>query len=203
MKIIGLTGPSGAGKSTLCQMLSELDVPCINTDDIYHQLTGAPSPCLDELKQKFGKEIINENGALNRRALAKIVFEGDDSKANLKDLNEITHKYVWYETNKHLTAYINKGKSAVAIDAPALFSSKIFVGACDVIISVLCDKETRIQRIMARDGISRDDALARVNAQPKDSFFIENSDYYITNDGIAEDMKRQLLSILEQEEIQF
>lgn len=201
MKIIGLTGPSGAGKSTLCEKFEELGIPCIDTDKIYHEITNKPSPCLDELCEKFGSAIINEHGGLDRVALAKLVFESDNKEKNLSNLNATTHKYIWHETNRILTKYIEDGKVAAVIDAPALFSSKIFIGACDFIISVLCDKESRLERIMKRDGISREKALARINAQPSDEFFIENSDYYITNCGTKNEMNKQLLSIFEQEEI--
>ena len=201
MKIIGLTGPSGAGKSTLCERFEQMGIPCINTDKIYHEITAKPSPCLDELCEKFGSSIINEGGALDRVALAKIVFEGESKEKNLANLNATTHKYVWEETNRILTKYMDEGKVAAVIDAPALFSSKIFIGACDFIISVLCDKETRVERIMKRDDISRERALARINAQPSDEFFIENSDYYITNCGTKNEMNEKLLSIFEEEEI--
>lgn len=201
MKIIGLTGPSGAGKSTLCAQFEELSIPCVNTDDIYHKLTSSPSPCLNELQHRFGDSIIDENGALDRTALAKLVFEGERAKLNLSNLNATTHKYVWEETNRILTEYKEMGKKVAVIDAPALFSSKIFIGACDFIISVLADKEARIARITSRDHISRERALARINAQPSDEFFINNSEYYINNSGTFEDMRHQLLSILEQEEI--
>ncbi|MBR2380904.1 MAG: dephospho-CoA kinase [Clostridia bacterium] len=201
MKIIGLTGPSGAGKSTLCEKFEQMGIPCINTDEIYHEITSKPSPCLDELCEKFGSAIINESGTLNREALAKIVFEGESREKNLANLNATTHKYVWEETNRILTKYMESGKVAAVIDAPALFSSKIFIGACDFIISVLCDKEARVDRIMKRDGISRESALARINAQPSDEFFIENSDYYITNCGTKNEMNEKLLSIFEEEEI--
>lgn len=201
MKIIGLTGPSGAGKSTLCKRFEELGIPCINTDDIYHILTASPSPCLDELKEKFGDKIIDKNGSLDRKALAKLVFEGENAEVNRTCLNATTHKYVWERTNAILTEYMDKGKKAAVIDAPALFSSKIFIGACDFIISVLAHRETRIERIIKRDNISREQALARINAQPDDSFFIENSDYYINNSGTENEMNDQLDSIFEQEEI--
>ncbi len=201
MKIIGLTGPSGAGKSTLCERFNELGIPCVNTDDIYHAITSVPSPCTSELKEKFGDAIIDKSGALDRVALAKLVFEGEDAKDNLANLNATAHKYVWEETNRVLTEYMNKGKKVAVIDAPALFSSKIFIGACDFIISVLCDRSVRIDRIMKRDGISLEKAAARVDAQPSDEFFIENSDYYIYNCGTKSEMNKALASIFEQEEI--
>ena len=201
MKIIGLTGPTGAGKSTLCARFEELNIPCINTDEVYHKLTSSPSPCLDELKNVFGDKIINENGSLNRKALASVVFEGENKESNLSLLNSITHKYVWEETKAILTLHKNNGKVATVIDAPALFSAKVFVEACDFILSVLCDKEIRAERIIARDNISYEQAMARINAQPGDEFFIQNSDYYIYSTSDIESTAKQLDSILIKEEI--
>lgn len=201
MKIIGLTGPSGAGKSTLCAQFESYGIPCINTDDIYHKLTSHSSPCTLELKEKFGDVIVNEDGSLNRHALAEIVFKSENSKEYIASLNATTHKYIWEETNKLLTKYIEEGKRAAVIDAPVLFSSKIFIGACDMIVSVLCDRATRLDRIVKRDSITNEQALDRMNAQPSDEFFIENSDYYITNNGSLNDMNSQLVTILAQEGI--
>ena len=201
MKIIGLTGPSGAGKSTLCEKFEDFGIPCINTDKLYHDITSKPSPCLDELKERFGALIINENSSLDRVALAKLVFEGENKEKNLEALNQITHKYIFAETNRILNEYLDKGKVAAVIDAPALLSSKVFIDACDFIISILCDKEIRVKRIMERDNISYEKALARINSQPSDEFFIENSDYYINNSGTTNEMNEKLLFIFEQEEI--
>ena len=201
MLVIGLTGPTGAGKSTLCEKFESLGIPCINTDDIYHSITSYTSPCVKELQATFGDEIIDERGALDRVALAKLVFQSENSDENLSSLNAITHKYVWNETNSILTQYKNRGKRIAVIDAPALFSSKTFVEACNLIISVICDKEIRIERITKRDGISREKVLARMAAQPSDEFFIENSDYYVRSENGKEDMIRQLEEIFKQEDI--
>ena len=201
MVIIGLTGQSGAGKTTLCERFESLGIPCIDTDAIYHNLVSKPTPCLEASKKRFGSSVINEKGALDRASLAKLVFTGEKAKDNLKTLNLITHKFVWNEVNEILTEYKDKGKVAAVIDAPALFSSTIFIGACDLIISILCDKDTRVERIVARDNIPVESALARVNSQPDDDFFIENSEYYIYNRGTKENMYKELDSILRQEGI--
>lgn len=201
MKIIGLTGPSGAGKSTLCSMLEKMNIPCIDTDELYHSITSSDSECLTELRSTFGDSVIGEDGSLNRPALASLVFEAEDAKQNLLALNKITHKYVWGEVSALLVKYREEKRSAAVIDAPALFSSQIFVSACDFIISVIADKQSRVERIVERDGIGEDSALARINAQPSDEFFISNSEYYIDNSGDPEEMKKILLGILDQEGI--
>lgn len=201
MKIIGLTGPSGAGKSTLCSMLEKMNIPCINTDEIYHTLTSSESECLAELRSTFGDSVISEDGSLNRPALAALVFGGDEAKQNLSTLNKITHKYVWAEVTSLLLRYREEKRAAAVIDAPALFSSQIFVSACDFIISVIADKQSRIERIVERDGIGEESAIARINAQPSDKFFIDNSEYYIDNSGDPEEMKKTLMEILDQEGI--
>ena len=74
MKIIGLTGPSGAGKGFCYRLFSKFDIPCIDTDDVYHKLLIPPSECVNELENIFGKEILDSNGYVDRKILAKIVF---------------------------------------------------------------------------------------------------------------------------------
>ena len=182
-------------------MLEKMNIPCINTDEIYHGLTSSESECLSELRSAFGAAVVGEDGALDRPFLAKLVFEGEKAQENLATLNHITHKYVWAEVSSLLVKYREEKRPAAVIDAPALFSSQIFVSACDFIISVIADKQARVERIVERDGIKEENALARIDAQPSDQFFIENSEYYIDNSGEPEHMEKILLGILEQEGI--
>ncbi|MBQ9784018.1 MAG: dephospho-CoA kinase [Clostridia bacterium] len=182
MLVIGLTGPSGAGKGEVARLFCAHGIPVIDADEVYHRLLVPPSLCLNDLTARFGREILNADGTLCRPRLGSIVFSDPKS---LSDLNAITHRYVMEKIRESLEAHRRDGARATVIDAPQLFEA----GAdalCDKIVSVLADRETRVSRIMARDGIDRDRAEKRIDAQKDDAFFCERSDRVIKNDGARE-----------------
>ena len=182
MLVIGLTGPTGAGKGCVADLFAAFGLPVLNADRIYHTLLIPPSPCLDELADHFGKEILTESGTLNRKALGAIVFSNADELATL---NTITHHYVMAEIRKRLEQLRKDEALAAVIDAPQLFEA----GAdrdCNVIVSVLADPALRIDRIMRRDGIDAEAAVKRVSAQKSDAFFRAHSDYVIENNESPE-----------------
>lgn len=194
MLIIGLTGPSGAGKGEVGALLASLGVPCIDTDALYHRIITPPSPCLDELVREFGKEILAPDGKLDRRALAFRVFENGND-ADHRRLNSITHRYVLDGVRDILRGYENDGITAACVDAPLLIESG-FDKECDKVISVIADKDVRISRIILRDKISREQALARVNAQQSDSFYTSAADAVIQNDGDVSELALKVTAIL-------
>ena len=197
-KFIGLTGPSGAGKGEVSKILSGMGFYHLDCDKIYHDLLIPPSPCLDELRLSFGDSILFENGELNRKALAEMVFSKNGQKTKLPILNSITHKYVLKEVQRKAEAL--KEYKGFTVDAPTLFESG-FDGQCDVVIAVLAEKETRIERIIAREGLSREAAEARINAQPDDAFYSERSDYVIYNNGDLTDLEAELNRIAKEAEL--
>ncbi len=200
-RVIGLTGPSGAGKSTVAALLDAYDIPVIDADAIYHDLLTPPSPCLDALAAEFSDAILSPDGTLNRAALATQVFEDSNAGRQKRErLNAITHRFVIEKTNQLLKDYRAAGKSAVVIDAPLLIEAGMHRD-CDYTVCVLAPKEVRLDRLMARD--ERDEAalLARINAQPSDDFYRDNTDAVILNgtDDAAADygtLKEQLADVL-------
>ena len=192
MKIIGMCGGSGAGKGYVCSVFATHGIPAIDTDAVYHAMTSGHSPCTEELESYFGSSILREDGSLDRAALAAIVF-APDGEGKLKKLNEITHKYIKTETEKVICQYRTENRRAVIVDAPALFESG-FDRMCDCIIGVFAPKETRILRIMQRDGISRERAEARIAKQIPDEELTARCDYCIQNGG--EDVEFQVEAIL-------
>ena len=118
-KIIGITGGSGGGKGAVCNILKSLGAHIIDTDVTYKNTIKKGMPALCEIKAAFGDGVILPNGELDRKSLAKIVFNSPDM---LHKLNTITHKYITEEINKE----IEKTKEdIIIIDAPALFESGI------------------------------------------------------------------------------
>ncbi len=179
--ILGLTGPSGAGKGVVAQHLRDAHgFAWIDTDAVYHDLTSAPSPCLDELRAAFGDGVIR-NGALHRPTLASIVF-APEAKDKLEQLGSITHKHVLAVTEQRIKQAKQNGARGVIIDAPLLFESGADT-TCTHTLAVIADKETRLARIMARDNLSREAAQKRLDAQKPDAYYIEKADFIIENNG--------------------
>ncbi len=179
MLVIGLTGPTGAGKGEISRIFAAYGVPVIDADAIYHTLLIPPSECLNELVYNFGHGILTAGGALDRGALADIVFSNPEL---LDQLNTITHRYVMTAIRKKLDELRRDEVRAVVLDAPQLFEA----GAnkdCNIIVAVLAERETRMERIISRDGIDREAALRRIASQKSDDFFRTHADYIIENNG--------------------
>ena len=192
MLVIGLTGPTGAGKGAVAAIFEGYGIPVINADRVYHELITPPSSCLQELVEAFGKEILLPDGSLNRRTLASMVFS-DPSAQEL--LNTITHRYVMEEIKTRMERLRREGVPVAALDAPQLFEAGAHK-ACGAVISVLADRQTRLERIMHRDSITADAAMRRILAQKSDEFFKTHSDYIIENSGNIELLAPQVHRIL-------
>jgi len=156
-RIIGVTGPSGAGKGLFCSYLAEWGCTVIDCDKIARTVTKRGSDCLAELAKAFGAEILTKDGRLNRRKLASIAFS-DPKKTEL--LNQITHPPIL----KIIDDKIKKAKSTVALDAPLLFEGGLDA-VCDIVVVIEADEETRLDRIMARDRLTREAAVTRLKAK--------------------------------------
>lgn len=196
MLIIGLCGGSGSGKGTVAQRFERYNIPSIDADLVYRELLENKGELLFELREAFGESILDERGMLDRKRLSEIVFSAEHKDECLPMLNRITHSAVIAETERRIEILKDTGVPAVIFDAPLLFESG-FDKRCDTIIAVLADTETRLNRIMARDSITREFALARISVQLPDSFLEERADHIIVNNGSLAELDAQVSAIAE------
>ncbi len=195
MIVIGLCGGSGSGKGTVSHIFRQNGIPTVDTDAVYREITGQYGPALAALEREFGREIITDDNTLDRKALANMVFSGENSTQRLARLNEIAHKYILDETRARLMECEKNGAPVAVVDAPVLFESG-FDSECDVIVCVVAEKEKRLSRIVSRDNISFDDAERRIGAQMTDDEIISRSDHIICNNSDLESLKEQVISLL-------
>jgi len=187
--IIGLTGGSGCGKSCGARVFTKAGFVVFDFDKISREVCAPGSDCLEEIKTYFGNEIILPDGSLNRQALGAIVFA--DQKL-LEILTKITHKYILKETDRLIE--MHKGKNLL-FDAPLLFESGLDK-KCDYVVSILASKELRLERICERDGLDKALALARIQSQPDDDFYLEKSDLCIFNNEDLPSLEQKLSEFL-------
>ena len=179
MKRIGITGPTGAGKTTALDALKELGACVIDADAVYHDLLQSSAPLRSALTDRFGGEILDKAGKLDRKRMGNVVFQ---DPAALAELNGITHRFILAEIERLCAQGDAQGRPAAAIVAIALVESGAARG-CEAVVGVLAPPEVRIRRIMAREGIPEDYARRRVEAQQKEDFFRIHCGYILENDG--------------------
>ncbi|MBQ6430487.1 MAG: aminopeptidase [Oscillospiraceae bacterium] len=177
MTVIGITGGTGSGKTTLLQAVKNRGGLCIDCDQLYHELLLRDEALLAALAARF--PIAFDGGVLNRKTLGRLVFADRDA---LAALNEITHAIVCREVRKTIR---ETEKTLVAIDAIALFESGLNE-LCDVTVAVTAPEDVRIERIMKRDGISREDTIKRIRAQKSDAEFAAMAQVTLRNDASEE-----------------
>ena len=160
----------------------------IDADQIARDVTRPGQETLLKLREAFGSEIINDDGTLDRRKLAGIAFQSDEKK---KLLEKITHSAIREEINCRLRTSAAKHENAVVLDVPLLMESGID-GLCDTVWVVTTAKDVRIERISARDGITKEEINARINAQISDRERFARADEIIDNSGDKEALYREI-----------
>lgn len=196
---IGITGGIGVGKSTVCEIFKRLGVPVYNADSRAKFLMQNDQELVKAIKDAFGWDAYLKDQQLNREYLAKIVF---NNQSKLEQLNALVHPRVgddylqWTEENED--------KPYSLKEAALLFESKSYKNLHKIIV-VTCPINIRIDRIIKRDHVKREDVLKRINNQMTDKERLEKADYVIFNDGKrslieqAIDIHHKILELREKE----
>lgn len=198
IKVIGLTGGIGSGKSTVSAYFAEKGYAVIDADKIAREIVMPGAPALLALVSVFGKDILNEDGTLNRKKLGGIVFGDDALRARM---NGIMHGEIFKIIKNRIDAFAVSGYNnhIVFLDIPLLFetASAELMAAMDQIWVVDADDEVKIERIIKRDGISREDALKIMDTQMSSEEKRKRADVVIDNSRSEEELYQQLEKLIQ------
>jgi dephospho-CoA kinase len=191
MRVFGLTGNIGSGKSTVAAMLREAGIPVLDADRISREVTAPGGRAYDAVVEAFGREILRDDGSIDRRRLGEIVFADPASRARLE---RITHPAILEGMKEGIAGIEREGHRAAVVEATLIHESGR-KGLFDAVISVTCDPETAISRLAVRDGMSRGQAEARLRSQMPADRKAGVSDYVIDNSASPEETSRQVNKI--------
>ena len=185
---VGLTGGIGAGKSTVADMFSKLGAVVIRSDELARQVIEPNTPGFQKVLSRFGNQILQENGSIDRQKLAQIVFNDQNS---LKDLEEIIHPLVRNKTNELISSQTQE--TIVVNEVPLLLEKKM-EKMFDFLVVVISSEKNRINRLQKR-GISEPEAKKRMSLQVSDEARKSSADFLITNDGNIEQLEADVAKV--------
>ena len=160
MQIIGITGRSGCGKSTLTDSIRAAGFRCVDADQVAREVLLPGSPCIVQLQQEFGADIVDEAGQVRRRLLADRAFATPQGTARL---TAITQPEIYHRLDLAMAEAAGGGKALLC--GRAVIVGTPFQKRCSHLVLVAAPYETSVQRICARDGIAPEMARRRLDAQ--------------------------------------
>ncbi|MBE0605221.1 MAG: dephospho-CoA kinase [Deltaproteobacteria bacterium] len=188
MRVFGLTGNIGSGKSTVAAMLREAGIPVLDADRISREVTAPGGRAYDAVVQEFGREILSDDGSIDRKRLGEIVFADPSSRERLE---RITHPAILEAMKEAIVGIEREGHRAAVVEATLIHETGR-KGLSEAVISVTCDRKKVISRLAARDGMTRGQAEARLRAQMPADRKAGASDYVIDNSASPEETSRQV-----------
>ncbi len=192
--IIGLTGSIASGKSTVSRMLKELGYPIVDADLVARQVVEPDSETLQKINEAFDASVILPDGTLDRKKVGDLIFNDPESR---KRLNDIIHPAIRKEMLRQRAAYVAEGHQVVIMDIPLLFESQL-QHLADKILVVSVTEENQLKRLIKRNGLSENEAAARISSQLPMTIKEAGADAIIYNNGTIEETKWQLNRILEE-----
>lgn len=196
MLTVGLTGSTGSGKGYISAIFEKSGIPCLDTDAVCRVVYSRGQDCYNDLVEYFGDIILDADGEIDRKALFNTAFREKDK---YEKLNSIAFCHIMKYTQNWLDKQRAEGAAIAVVDAPMLYESG-FDKLCGKVISVIADRQTQIERVMKRDGVSADIAEQRLEKQKTNQYYISRSDYIIDNsssngDGVKSDTEKLIKTL--------
>ena len=190
-KIIGVTGPTGSGKSLMSVIADRMGIFVINCDASARKAAYRGSALVRDLADNFGEDILDEDGELNRKALAEKAFANERSTMLLNRVSlPSIGKFVKGEIRAAEDEY-----DVILLDAPTLFESGLDA-VCDAVIAVLADTKVRKERITERDSITIEEAELRIGAGKDEEFYTSKTPYVIYNNADQDSFQENAIKLL-------
>ena len=178
---LGLTGGIGSGKSTVAQMLAARGAAVIDSDAIARSVTAANGSAMPAIREAFGPEFLNPEGALDRERMRALVFSDPGAKLRLE---AIVHPLVGLATQAQAQAAIQAGHTLLVFDVPLLVESPRWRKLVDLVLVVDCLETTQIERVIARSGLTREAVHNIIQAQATRAQRLAAADITVFNDGL-------------------
>jgi len=178
---LGLTGGIGSGKSTVAQMLAARGAAVIDSDAIARSVTAANGSAMPAIREAFGPEFVNPEGALDRERMRALVFSDPGAKLRLE---AIVHPLVGLATQAQAQAAIQAGDTLLVFDVPLLVESPRWRKLVDQVLVVDCLETTQIERVVARSGLTREAVRNIIQAQATRAQRLSAADIIVFNDGL-------------------
>ena len=190
--ILGLTGGIASGKSTVAGIFRDLGAVVVSADVLARKVVLPGSSVLAEIVSVFGERVLDDRGHLNRKVLGELIFA--DAEARII-LNRITHPAIAGMADQEFKRHLKTGVPLIVYDAPLLFEAKA-EGQVDKVLLVTIDPAQQMVRLIARDGIGRQQALARIASQMPQEAKAAKADYIIDNSGTLEETRRKVRELM-------
>ena len=189
MLVVGLTGGIASGKSVVSKILGDLGALVIDADGVSREIMVPHTECWEHLVSSFGKEIVREDLTIDREKLADLVFNNPTKRAKL---NSVVHPVIMKRIEERLeTIKEEEPETIVVIDAALLIETGMYK-RYDKLVVVYAGEETQLKRLMARDGMSRDEAQRRIDSQLPLREKIKLADFVIENKGSLKKTKGEV-----------
>lgn len=190
--VIGITGSIATGKSTVSKMIKELGYTVVDADIVARVVVEPGEEAYQKIVEHFGEEILLANGEIDRKKLGDLVFQNKEKRLLL---NSIVHPAVRNKMNEEKELAFRRGEKVVFLDIPLLYESNLTY-MVDKVLVVYVDQPTQLERLMNRNHLTKEEALARITSQLSIEQKRERADAVIDNRGTIEQTKTQLLSVL-------
>jgi dephospho-CoA kinase len=191
-RIVGLTGGIGSGKSAAADCFAALGAAIVDTDAIAHELTGPDGGAMAAIETEFGKAVIAADGRLDRALMRRLAFEDPGVRQRLE---AILHPLIRAQAELRCRSALAGGAPYVVLVVPLLIESGAYRDRLDRVIVVDCDDEVRIERVMARSGLTRAEVQRIMGAQIGREERLAVADDVIDNAGTLDDLARQVADL--------